>query len=1446
DIVVRANDSSGITALTGAASLAASFGGVAGVSVSVAGSVARNEIGNTTSAYITNANGAGADVGVSTTAHYASSSTSAALHAGDRVKLAADYAVPDYTTGSVAQAADTTSTVAYDNTRVLARGDAVRLVADYTTTVDAGATTANRAIRSNDFVRLQSGYTGGGTAGAIYRYVGANPASGATIDLHTQNYADTTKWSLVGGTNDAIYAYVGTAGAVNLKTQDYSDTTKWARIAGTAGNTYRYLGADATRNLGAQDYSSTALWERVDTGDITITATETAQITATAAAASVAVGISIFGAGVGVSGAGADAKNVILTSTQAYVLGSGVASGRDLALQATNTAHIEATVAGLSAAAGGGAVAGAASIGAALATNLIGYTAAGAAQPAVVQAYISGGTASAVRDINVQAESSATIKATVAAGSVALTGGIVGIAAAGAGADAVNRIGMSVKGYIDGATVNAGVDVDVTAYDHSAIEASTTAASVAGAYGTIGDAVAIGVALSSNTIANTVEAYLLGATMTGVSGLLTVQATEDASVTGSAQAAAIAANVSLGGYTFAGGGAGLVAVMGTTTRAYVQGGSLTLAGDIKVDARNRSSVQASVDVTSAAFGVIAAAASGSVVAATVTPVVHAFISGAAVTADDVSVRADATPKIDLTASGLTISSGASVGVSKATAVLLPDVRAYVVAPTGQTLRAASLTVAASQSLPTTGSSASASAVGSAGGLLLGFDATVTQVTNTSVVMAYVGDNTTLDIAGATAISATSATRQRANSSSDAGGLIAIGLTSASAVANSTTQALLGNNVMLTGGSLAIGASSGDDNFSHTVAGAGGLGAGASASPVTRNTSTTAATIGTGTAGRGIDVSGRGTGKVEITAAHTATYNSLLESKADGFISSAGADTDHTITSHVAASVGDNLSITARKVDIAANNYVNRPALDGGLANVTAKARALVGVAGSFSDTVISLDTVVTVGDAAITVVGQSTGEALLLLRAFNQINTSERVTMEAGGLGAGARVDTTLRTVSDLARVDVKAGASLTSAGTVVMSARSAGKLSVLASAEANGGVGVVVGTSTIDIKPVNEVLIGAGARVLAYGDIWLSAGRSGDYVSDWYELASRIDSYSSAAIPVDDIDAIAFLYQTNLIDVAAGALLQTAGEARLHAERLGIADTEVGAAGHSWAANLFSAPSAFEKGDSLAEAHGTVRMNGTVQTGIQRRQDLTLLAWDNGSATTAPRITGFIASDGTAESVVATARSSADTYTFVLTYDGVDYTVSVTDLLHAADARVAVQNAVNTAVGAGKITVTQSTAGAIGFTLPANASVNATDLSAAQTALTAAWNATTNTVAATSFTIRYEGHVLNVSVAAATFVPTTQLPGNVQLAAHVQTAVDAAMGVDNANLAARYGNRGDIRVAIVGSAITLERGALARPWHTLGRFEPGMSTGSLTVQSQLAEELAFAQSEKL
>ncbi|MHC4336123.1 MAG: hypothetical protein ACYSUV_20600, partial [Planctomycetota bacterium] len=99
-------------------------------------------------------------------------------------------------------------------------------------------------------------------------------------------------------------------------------------------------------------------------GAITLIAVETATIDAISAAASASVAIA-GKAGIALSGAGAEARNVILTKTNAYVEDSTLISADDVILNASNTSTVTATIATGSVAVGGGTVGVGASIGAA-------------------------------------------------------------------------------------------------------------------------------------------------------------------------------------------------------------------------------------------------------------------------------------------------------------------------------------------------------------------------------------------------------------------------------------------------------------------------------------------------------------------------------------------------------------------------------------------------------------------------------------------------------------------------------------------------------------------------------------------------------------------------------------------------------------------------------------------------------------------------------------------------------------------------------------------------------------------------------------------------------------------------------------------------------------------------------------------------------------------------
>lgn len=156
-----------------------------------------------------------------------------------------------------------------------------------------------------------------------------------------------------------------------------------------------------------------------------------------------------------------------------------------------------------------------------------------------------------------------------------------------------------------------------------------------------------------------------------------------------------------------------------------------------------------------------------------------------------------------------------------------------------------LTITAFALLPSSGHSAKAYAVGSAGGTLLGVQATYVKAEDDSDVTAYGGKNVHLPSNNVT-IAAANTTLQNADATGIAvSGYIALGATIAETASNTHTIAYLDTGAVTSSASLgvlSIAASGNDTNNSDAIAGSGGLFAGAAAVATTDDESTTSATL----------------------------------------------------------------------------------------------------------------------------------------------------------------------------------------------------------------------------------------------------------------------------------------------------------------------------------------------------------------------------------------------------------------------------------------------------------------------------------------------------------------------------------------------------------------------------------------------------------------------------
>ena len=135
------------------------------------------------------------------------------------------------------------------------------------------------------------------------------------------------------------------------------------------------------------------------------------------------------------------------------------------------------------------------------------------AAPDDILAYLHDTSVDADGTLTLEATADETITAVTAAGAAAVAGGgIAAVAASGAGSSATNVMTARVMAYIDGDGDGVTADaVGISATDTSTVTALTIAGAFAASVAPTGAAIAIGVSLSTNIVANDVQAYIANA-----------------------------------------------------------------------------------------------------------------------------------------------------------------------------------------------------------------------------------------------------------------------------------------------------------------------------------------------------------------------------------------------------------------------------------------------------------------------------------------------------------------------------------------------------------------------------------------------------------------------------------------------------------------------------------------------------------------------------------------------------------------------------------------------------------------------------------------------------------------------------------------------------------------------------------------------------------------------
>ena len=317
--------------------------------------------------------------------------------------------------------------------------------------------------------------------------------------------------------------------------------------------------------------------------------------------------------GVAVSGGGGDAVNVITGGARAAVTNSVISSSGAIAIEAKNSSTITAEIKASAVSVSAGLYSGAIAIGVATARNFIGYQIDGSEDALEVVGTITNSRVTATGALSLLADSTANITAQVKAGANAVAAGGLAVGAAGSGASADNKIRSLIQATIDGDKNNYGISsgsLSLNAQDSSLINAEVQSTAVAVAIGNTGVAVAIGVSLAKNRIDNHVVASISNVDAGIASGAISIKATESATIKASSAAAAVAIAGGTVGVAVSGGGGDAVNVITGGAQATVSNSVVNGSGAVEIAAKNSSSITA--EIKASAVSVAAGVYSGAI------------------------------------------------------------------------------------------------------------------------------------------------------------------------------------------------------------------------------------------------------------------------------------------------------------------------------------------------------------------------------------------------------------------------------------------------------------------------------------------------------------------------------------------------------------------------------------------------------------------------------------------------------------------------------------------------------------------------------------------------------------------------------------------------------------------------------------------------------------------
>ncbi|MEM9708502.1 MAG: leukotoxin LktA family filamentous adhesin [Pseudomonadota bacterium] len=782
-----------------------------------------------------------------------------------------------------------------------------------------------------------------------------------------------------------------------------------------------------------------------------------------------------------------------------------------------------------------------------------------------------------------------------------------------AGALSVSGIGVSsgtaVSNVANGAAISFGNNVSILSDANIDVAARTgnsagdtidaQAATIAGS-AFAGAGVGVVVAKSDSTAAIDAGSGLVLAGQGNSAGAITVTAEREDVVR------ADVFNFTLSGLYGAGAAVATADNTGTVRIALAGGSSARVAGDSFTLGANDSSavVATGIGSTLGALGGL----NGVVVTADADVTSTVSIGATNIDASTIAISNEATTRSDADAAG--VAAGAfAVGASVAYAETDADLSTTL---TNVDAEGADISVKTELS-DADGTNAKARARSASGGLVAGNGAEADARLDYTITTDVSGD---FDATDAIAINATAdEASAEADASGVSGGVAAVGVVNARAGQSSGQTATVTTRVrsgtFFSDNVLQIGASNAPDFTAETVSGSGGVVSGSSSRADIDVRTETLTDIGQGgaTTLSAFDLS--------VGATHQAALAGSLNNLSASAVGYSGARTTTDVDSDVETRLRGNVGILAENIQVTAANGVSRPE-DG--FNITSGSGGLFDVAAISSEINIDAETDLTINSGAdILQTGDPDAPGEVLFAVTTDMDITDRLKLDAGGAIAVPIGNSTVKVNTNDATLTI-GDADIRTVGDAVFVAGGDAYLKAESDAKSYGLAGAATANTEATYNADHRIVVNSGAFIEALGDVEFKAGHTTTGLQDVTVLAeSRVFNKTAIPIPTDP-KADAKADTASRIIIGSGAEVLAVEDIYLFAEAGGRNISgygrgkdlyrEVAAAIINGIGGLFGADEVsldIESGSSTDNSNAGVTVNGDVRAGSRNQQILEL-----------------------------------------------------------------------------------------------------------------------------------------------------------------------------------------------------------------------------------------------